>query len=73
MGYFNPILQFGIENFCKECELVGIDGLIIPDLPVDVFKENYQSLFNKHKLLNMFLISPQTSDERIRFIDKVSN
>ena len=73
MGYFNPILQFGIENFCKECELAGIDGLIIPDLPVDVFKENYQSLFNKHKLLNMFLISPQTSDERIRFIDKVSN
>ena len=73
MGYFNPILQFGIENFCKECELAGIDGLIIPDLPVDVFKENYQSLFNKHKLLNMFLISPQTSDQRIRFIDKVSN
>jgi tryptophan synthase alpha chain len=73
MGYFNPILQFGIENFCEECELAGIDGLIIPDLPVDVFKENYQSLFNKHKLLNMFLISPQTSDERIRFIDKVSN
>ena len=73
MGYFNPILQFGIENFCKECELAGIDGLIIPDLPVDIFKENYQSLFNKHKLLNMFLISPQTSDERIRFIDKVSN
>ena len=66
MGYFNPILQFGIENFCEECELAGIDGLIIPDLPVDVFKENYQSLFNKHKLLNMFLISPQTSDERIR-------
>jgi len=72
MGYFNPILQFGIEDFCKECELVGIDGLIIPDLPVDVFKENYQSLFKKHKLLNMFLISPQTSEERIHFIDKVS-
>ena len=72
MGYFNPILQFGIEEFCKECELVGIDGLIIPDLPVDVFKENYQSLFKKHKLLNMFLISPQTSEERIHFIDKVS-
>ena len=47
MGYFNPILQFGIENFCKECELAGIDGLIIPDLPVDVFKENYQSLVQK--------------------------
>ena len=72
MGYFNPILQFGIEDFCKECELVGIDGLIIPDLPVDVFKENFQSLFKKHKLLNMFLISPQTSEERIHFIDKVS-
>ena len=44
MGYFNPILQFGVEKFCKKCESVGIDGLIIPDLPVNVYEENYKAL-----------------------------
>ena len=73
MGYFNPILQFGVEDFCKNCQSVGIDGLIIPDLPVEVYEKQYKSAFDKHGLLNMFLITPQTSDERIRFIDKVSN
>lgn len=73
MGYFNPILQFGVEEFCKKCQETGIDGLIIPDLPVDVFHDNYQDLFEKYGLRNIFLITPQTSDERIRFIDSVSN
>jgi len=73
MGYFNPMMQFGIEKFCQRCEEVGIDGLIIPDLPVDVYHEQYQTLFNQHGLYNMFLITPQTSEERIHFIDKVSN
>lgn len=73
MGYFNPILQFGVEAFCQSCQEVGIDGLIIPDLPVDVYHEKYQSTFEKYGLLNMLLITPQTSDERIRFIDSVSN
>ena len=72
MGYFNPILQFGVEEFCKNCQTVGIDGLIIPDLPVEVYEENYKHVFNKHSLLNMFLVTPQTSNERIQFIDKVS-
>jgi len=72
MGYFNPILQFGVEKFCKKCESVGIDGLIIPDLPVNVYEENYKALFDKHKLLNMFLITPQTSEKRIKYIDQVS-
>lgn len=72
MGYFNPILQFGVENFCKNCHSVGIDGLIIPDLPVEVYEKEYKSVFNKYGLLNMFLITPQTSDERIRYIDNVS-
>jgi len=72
MGYFNPILQFGVENFCKNCHSVGIDGLIIPDLPVEVYEKEYKSVFNKYGLLNIFLITPQTSDERIRYIDKVS-
>lgn len=72
MGYFNPILQFGVEQFCSYCQKVGIDGLIIPDLPVDVYHEKYQSIFEQFGLYNMFLITPQTSEERIRFIDSVS-
>ena len=72
MGYFNPMMQYGIEKFCEQCEAIGIDGLIIPDLPVDVYHEEYKSLFEKHGLYNMFLITPQTSDERIRYIDDVS-
>ena len=72
MGYFNPMMQFGVERFCKRCQEVGIDGLIIPDLPVDVYHEKYQKLFQQYGLLNMFLITPQTPDDRIRYIDKVS-
>ncbi len=73
MGYFNPMLQYGVEKFCEKCEEIGIDGLIIPDLPVDVYSEKYQAIFEKHNLINVFLITPQTSDERIGFIDSVSN
>ncbi|MFC0606025.1 tryptophan synthase subunit alpha [Winogradskyella pulchriflava] len=73
MGYFNPMLQYGIENFCKICQEVGIDGLIIPDLPVDVYNEQYKAIFEAYGLINVFLITPQTSDERIRYIDSVSN
>lgn len=72
MGYFNPMMQFGVELFCKRCQEVGIDGLIIPDLPVDVYHEKYQKLFQQYGLLNMFLITPQTPDDRIDYIDKVS-
>ena len=72
MGYFNPMMQYGVERFCKRCQEVGIDGLIIPDLPADVYHAQYQSLFQQHGLLNMFLITPQTPDERIRYIDQVS-
>ncbi len=73
MGYFNPMMQYGIEKFCQRCEAIGIDGLIIPDLPVDVYNDKYKSLFDQHGLYNMFLITPQTPDERIRYIDRVSN
>jgi tryptophan synthase alpha chain len=72
MGYFNPMMQFGVERFCKRCQEVGIDGLIIPDLPVDVYHEKYQKLFQQYGLLNMFLITPQTPYDRIDYIDKVS-
>ena len=72
MGYFNPILQYGIERFCSNCKDVGIDGLIIPDLPADIYKKNYKNIFKKHKLNMMFLITPQTSNERINLIDNLS-
>ena len=73
MGYLNPILQFGVEAFCKACAKVGIDGLIIPDLPVKEYEELYKEIFDKYGLINIFLITPQTSEERIRYIDKISN
>jgi tryptophan synthase alpha chain len=73
MGYLNPIIQFGIEKFCKKCKQCEIDGLIIPDLPVDIYYEHYHDLFKDHDLQNMFLITPQTSEKRIRFIDEISD
>lgn len=72
MGYFNPILQFGVEEFCRKCEETGIDGLIIPDLPIEEYKEHYRETFKKYDLKLIFLVTPQTSEERIRFIDSVS-
>lgn len=73
MGYFNPILQFGVEAFCEKCAEIGIDGLIIPDLPVDVYNDQYKLIFEKYGLINVFLITPQTSEERINFIDSISS
>ena len=72
MGYFNPILQYGVNNFCESASRTGVDGLIIPDLPVDVYHDKYQNIFEKYNLYNMFLITPQTSENRIKFIDKIS-
>ncbi len=73
MGYFNPMLQYGVEKFCQKCQEAGIDGLIIPDLPVDVYNEEYKAIFEHYGIINIFLITPQTSEERIRFIDSVSD
>lgn len=73
MGYFNPMLQYGVEAFCKKCQEIGIDGLILPDLPLDVYQEDYEETFKKYGLLNVFLITPQTSKERIDQIDKASD
>lgn len=72
MGYFNPIVQYGIEKFCRDCQEVGIDGLILPDLPMYEYQTTYKTLFEKHGLHNIFLISPQTSEARIREIDQNS-
>ena len=73
MGYINPIVQYGIEAFCKKCGEVGVDGLILPDLPMFEYMEVHKPTFEKHGLLNIFLITPQTSDARIREIDQNSS
>jgi len=73
MGYLNPVIQFGVEEFCKKCKEVGIDGLILPDLPLSVYEEEYQALFEQYGLHNVLLITPQTSEARIRQIDEASN
>ena len=73
MGYFNPVLQFGIENFLKKCKETGIDGLIIPDLPLEIYLSEYKKLFESYGIAMIFLITPQTSEERIRLIDENSN
>ena len=73
MGYLNPIIQYGVEEFCKKCKEVGVDGLILPDLPLQQYVEEYQEIFEKYGLFNTFLISPQTSEKRIREIDQHSS
>lgn len=73
MGYFNPMMQFGVEKFCQKCNEIGIDGLIIPDLPLEEYLSEYQTVFEKYNLKNVFLITPQTSNERILQIDSVSD
>lgn len=73
MGYLNPVLQYGMENFCKKCRKTGIDGIILPDLPMQEYLDNYKEIFDKYDLKNIFLITPQSSEERIRWIDKNSN
>lgn len=73
MGYFNPVMQYGVEAFCKKCEEIGIDGLILPDLPVYEYTSEYKEIFEKHGLINVFLITPQTSEERVKYIDEISD
>jgi len=72
MGYINPVLKFGMENFCRKCSETGIDGIIIPDLPPDIFMDQFSGLFEKHNLYNIQLVTPQSDFERIRMIDSVS-
>ena len=73
MGYFNPVLQFGVANFLKKCVETGIDGLIIPDLPLEIYLNEYKKTFESYGVAMIFLITPQTSIERIRLIDENSN
>lgn len=73
MGYFNPMLQYGVEEFCARCAEIGIDGLIMPDLPLAEYEIHYKAIFEKYDLKMIFLITPQTSDARIRQIDAASD
>lgn len=70
MGYLNPIMQYGIENFCKKCKEVGVDGAIIPDLPFNDYSTKYKSIFETYDIKVIMLITPETSEERIRLIDE---
>lgn len=70
MGYLNPIMQFGIEPFCQRCAEVGIDGVIIPDLPFNDYIANYKPIADRYGINFIMLITPETSDERIRLIDE---
>ena len=69
MGYLNPILKYGIENFCQSCVESGVSGMIIPDLPFDDYLRDVKPVADRHDLRVIMLITPETSDERIRFID----
>jgi len=73
MGYLNPVMQFGVEAFLEKCVEVGIDGLILPDLPIYEYENMYQEAFEARGLSNIFLISPATAKDRIRKIDALSN
>jgi tryptophan synthase alpha chain len=72
MGYFNPVLQFGVEKFLKKAAEIGIDGVILPDLPLEVYEREYKDLFEAYRLSMIFLITPQTPERRIRQIEKAS-
>ena len=73
MGYFNPILQYGVEQFLKEAAELGIDGLIVPDLPLHEYEKQYAELFKRYKVKNILLVTPQTVESRIRYIDELCN
>jgi len=69
MGYLNPVIQYGVEKFARDISALGVDGVILPDLPLHEFEEQYKELFGSLNLCNTFLISPTTSEARIRQID----
>jgi len=72
MGYMNPVLQYGFEKFCTDAAAVGIDGLILPDLPEYEFETEYGAIIKKHGLDFTFLVTPETSEERIKKLDNLS-
>jgi tryptophan synthase alpha chain len=73
MGYMNPILQYGFERFCSDAEAVGVDGLILPDLPMYEYETEYGHIIQKHHLDFVFLVTPETADERIKTLDRLTS
>ncbi len=72
MGYLNTVLQYGIEKFCKDLAKCEIDGVILPDMPIDVYEDKYMRFFEEYGIIPVFLISPNTTEERIRKTEKLS-
>ena len=72
MGYMNPVLQYGFEKFCADAASVGVDGLILPDLPEYEFETEYGAIIKKYGLDFIFLVTPETSEERLRRVDELS-
>ncbi len=73
MGYMNPVLQYGFEKFCTDAAACGIDGLILPDLPIHEFEQTYQGILRKNGLDFIFLVTPETPVERVRKLDSLSS
>ena len=73
MGYLNPLLQYGFKEFCAQASKVGIDGLIIPDIPIYEYKNEYRAIIQEHNLDFIFLVTPETSEERIKKLDELSS
>jgi tryptophan synthase alpha chain len=73
MGYMNPIIQFGFENFCREASSAGIDGLILPDLPMFEFENEYGSVIRQYNLDFVFLVTPETPEDRVKRLDQLSS
>jgi tryptophan synthase alpha chain len=73
MGYMNPILQYGFEKFCSDAATLGIDGLILPDLPEYEYETEYGAIIKKYGLDFVFLVTPETSEERVKKLDQLSD
>ncbi|MGN7783001.1 tryptophan synthase subunit alpha [Niabella sp. 22666] len=73
MGYMNPVMQYGFEQFCADAAKVGVDGLILPDLPQHEFEKTYKAIIEKYNLNFIFLVTPETSEERIKKLDELSS
>jgi tryptophan synthase alpha chain len=73
MGYLNPVMQYGIEKFCKDAAVAGVSGLILPDMPMYEYEQIYKKYFIENNLSLIFLITPQTSEERIKKADSLSS
>ena len=72
MGSLNPLLQYGMERFCADAQAAGVDGLIVPDLPPDYYRQHFREMFGRYELANIFLVTAETPTERLRLIDEAS-